>query len=303
MPSYLDRLDWDKLKSFYVVAVNQSFTKASLQMNITQPALSRQIAIIEHQLNSQLFIRGSEKLFLTPKGRILFESVSQMIEQTKMARTLIDEEDQKPRGNLVIGTTHAFANMWLVDHVPEFLKLYPEISLSVVTQDDLQSLYNKHCDILIGIEPLPEPHFIHEKVMGAPLGLYASADYLKEFGEPKTVQDLDHHRLLSFGDRIDHPYNMANWFLRLGCKHGQVRKPFIDFSSFHGMFQLAKAGVGIITTMNNNPNVQKLKLVRVLPDMSGPSINTYCNFSKALENSKRVRVFVDFLKGVYAHDK
>jgi DNA-binding transcriptional LysR family regulator len=96
---------------------------------------------------------------------------------------------------------------------------------------------------------------------------------------------------------------MVNWFLRLGCKHGQVRKPFIEFSSFYGMFQLAKAGVGIITNMNNHPRIQKLKLVRVLPDVSGPSVDTYSNFSKALENSKRVRVFVDFLREIYAHDE
>ena len=100
MSNYLDRLDWDKLKSFYTVAINESFTKASLQMNITQSALSRQIGIIEYQLNSQLFIRGTDKLFLTSKGEILFDTVSKMIEQIKIAKNLIDEEDQKPKGKL-----------------------------------------------------------------------------------------------------------------------------------------------------------------------------------------------------------
>lgn len=147
MSSYLDRLDWDKLKSFYVVAINQSFTKASLQMNITQSALSRQVGIIEYQLNSKLFIRGPDRLSLTPKGKILFDSVSKMIEQTKMARTLISEEDQQPKGKLIIATTHSFINMWLVEHLPDFLVTYPEINLSVVIQDNLESLYKDHCII------------------------------------------------------------------------------------------------------------------------------------------------------------
>lgn len=243
----LDHLDWDKLKSFYVVAINESFTKASLQLNITQSAISRQIGIIEYQLKSQLFIRGSDKLFLTGKGKILFKSVSKMIEEAKMAKSLIDEEDQQPKGKLTVATTYTFANVWLIDYLPDFLKTYPEIDLSLISQDNLDLLYDRHFDAIIGITPPPQPHFICEKIMSDSTGLYASRGYLKEFGEPKTLDELDHHRIISFGGRTDHPYNMFDWFLRAGCAPGKVRKPFFEFNSFYGMIKLAEKGVGIIT--------------------------------------------------------
>lgn len=69
------------------------------------------------------------------------------------------------------------------------------------------------------------------------------------------------------------------------------------------MLQLSKRGAGVITVLNNNPRIQKLKLLRVLPEVDGPIVETFCNFSKALENSKRVRVFVDFLREIFTHEK
>lgn len=302
MSSYLDRLDWDKLKSFYVVAVNQSFTKASLQMNITQSALSRQIGIIEQQLNSQLFIRGSDKLSLTPKGKILFDSVSCMIEQTKIAKTLINEEDQQPKGKLVIATTHSFANMWLIEHIPDFLTAYPAIHLSLLIQDNLENLYNRDFDILIGLSAFPNPSYIHEKLMSSTLGLYASSEYIEKSGTPKTIHDLDHHSLISFGDRLDHPYNMVDWFLRIGCKLGEIRQPLLEVNSFYAMIKLVERGMGIITLSNNNPRIKKSGFIRMLPNIDGPRVDTYCNFSKSLENSKRVRVFINFLREIFANE-
>jgi len=132
--------------------------------------------------------------------------------------------------------------------------------------------------------------------------MYASLEYLKEFGTPQTIDDLDNHRLISFGDRIDHPYNVANWFLRLRCKTGEIRKPFLEINSFYGMLKLAEEGVGIITVVNNNPGIKKLGLIRVLPKIDGPIVETFYNYSKSLEKSKRVRVFCDFLRGVFTDE-
>ncbi|OJW46997.1 MAG: hypothetical protein BGO67_09885 [Alphaproteobacteria bacterium 41-28] len=302
MPSYLDHLDWDKLKSFYVVALNESFTKASLQMNLTQSALSRQISTIEYQLKSQLFIRGADKLSLTSKGKILFDAVSKMIEQIKIARSLIEEEDSNPRGKLTIATTHAFANIWLLEHVSDFIHLYPNIDLSITLEDNLDHLYSKHYDVVIGVSAPSSFHFVHEKLFTRPIGLYASEEYLKKFGTPKVLNDLDHHRLISFGDRIDHPYNIVDWFLRAGCELGKIRKPFLEINSFYGKIKLAETGVGIITLANNNPAIKKLGLIRVLPEIDGPIVETFYNFSKSLENSKRVRVLKDFLMRIFADE-
>ena len=163
--------------------------------------------------------------------------------------------------------------------------------------------YSRDFDILIGISVLPTPQFISEQMISSSLGLYASSDYLQKSGALKTIHDLDNHRLISFGDRLDHPYNMVDWFLRVGCKLGEIRKPFLEINSFYGMIKLAEKGMGIITLSNNNPRIKKSGLIRVLSEIEGPSVDTFCSFSKSLENSKRVRVFVDFLREIFTNEK
>ena len=195
-----------------------------------------------------------------------------------------------------------FADLLVILNISILYHLFFVNGITIIAQDNFDHLYNRHFDAFIGISIPPQPHFIYEKIMSSSTGMYASLEYLKEFGTPQTIDDLDNHRLISFGDRIDHPYNVANWFLRLRCKTGEIRKPFLEINSFYGMLKLAEEGVGIITVVNNNPGIKKLGLIRVLPKIDGPIVETFYNYSKSLEKSKRVRVFCDFLRGVFTDE-
>ena len=71
-------MDWDKLKSFYEVAVLKSISKASVKLNISQSALSRQIQDLEYNLKTPLFIRHQKGVRLTEQGENLFNTVSKI---------------------------------------------------------------------------------------------------------------------------------------------------------------------------------------------------------------------------------
>lgn len=69
-------MDWDKLKSFYEIAISKSISKASAKLNISQSALSRQIQDLEYDLKTPLFIRHQKGVRLTEQGKIyLIQSV------------------------------------------------------------------------------------------------------------------------------------------------------------------------------------------------------------------------------------
>ena len=71
-------MDWDKLKSFYEIAISKSISKASAKLNISQSALSRQIQDLEYDLKTPLFIRHQKGVRLTEQGENLFNTVSQI---------------------------------------------------------------------------------------------------------------------------------------------------------------------------------------------------------------------------------
>ena len=71
-------MDWDKLKSFYEIAISRSISKASAKLNISQSALSRQIQDLEYDLKTPLFIRHQKGVRLTEQGENLFNTVNQI---------------------------------------------------------------------------------------------------------------------------------------------------------------------------------------------------------------------------------
>ena len=76
------------LRYFLTVAKEQNFTKAAEQLNITQPTLSRQLASLEEELGTALFIRGSRSITLTEAGILLKRARSRLMVRAGMTATM-----------------------------------------------------------------------------------------------------------------------------------------------------------------------------------------------------------------------
>ena len=106
-------MDWDKLKSFYEIAISRSISKASAKLNISQSALSRQIQDLEYDLKTPLFIRHQKGVRLTEQGENLFNTVNQInFSISDFEKKLLDKKT-KPVGKLTVSTTVGFGSAWL----------------------------------------------------------------------------------------------------------------------------------------------------------------------------------------------
>ena len=72
-------MDWDKLKIFHAVAEAGSFTNATVNLNLSQSAISRQIQSLEQDLKVQLFERHARGLTLTENGEYVFKTAHEVI--------------------------------------------------------------------------------------------------------------------------------------------------------------------------------------------------------------------------------
>ena len=79
-------MDWDKLKVFYAVAEAGSFTRATINLNLSQSAISRQIQSLEEDLKVQLFERHARGLTLTENGEYVFKTVHEVIANLKILK-------------------------------------------------------------------------------------------------------------------------------------------------------------------------------------------------------------------------
>ena len=97
-------MDWDKLKIFHAVAEAGSFTNATVNLNLSQSAISRQIQSLEQDLKVQLFERHARGLTLTENGDYVFKTAHEVISKLKEVETSLGDQKNKPTGKLTITT-------------------------------------------------------------------------------------------------------------------------------------------------------------------------------------------------------
>lgn len=289
-------MQWDKLRTFYYVAKYESFTKTGQHLNISQSAISRQIIELEYRLGHKLFKRLPRGLALTRQGQLLFQNTEKMFVFSELALTQIQNEQEKPEGDLYIGANVGLMDTWLYALIPDFLKRYPDINLSIYSKDahlDVESL-----EVHVALQPyLPDqPEVVQNLLMTWNRRLYASKEYLEKYGVPQKVEDLECHRLMGFGSEKIHLFENINWHLNLNPKKGKAQKPYTSVNSLRALLELGKSGLGIISFSQESPLLKDSELIEVLPELHGPSIDIYFAYPIQLKGIKKIDVLEEYLR-------
>ena len=286
-------MDWDKLRVFHAVAEAGSFTHAGELLNLSQSAVSRQISGLEESLSVALFHRHARGLKLTEQGELLLRTAHDVIAKLTMAEARITENRERPAGPLKITTTVAFGSIWLTSRIKEFVGLYPNVEVSLVLADTELDLSMREADAAIRMQPPTQPDLIQRPLMQLHYHLYASSDYIKEMGMPKTGGDLDGHRLVVYGEDANPPVPDLNWVLDFECGE-MTRAPVLKVNSIYGIFRAVQSGLGI-AALPDYMCRESGNLVRVLAEIDGPSVDAFFVYPEELRKNKRINVLRDFL--------
>jgi DNA-binding transcriptional LysR family regulator len=287
-------MDWDKLRIFHTVAEAGSFTHAGERLNLSQSAISRQIGALEESLDQLLFHRHARGLILTEQGELLHRTVRTVFQELTMVESRLSDNRERPSGPLKISTTVAFGSSWLTPRIKDFIELYPEIEISLLLTDEEVDLSMREADIAIRMAPPRQPDLVQRRLLTLMTHIYASPSYLQSNGVPKTVEDLEHHRLIIYGFDTPPPVASINWLLDVGAKPDKRRKAVLRVNNLYGVYRAARSGLGL-AALPDYMIPDDVDITRVLPELSGPSIQTYFVYPEELRHSKRISIFRDFL--------
>jgi DNA-binding transcriptional LysR family regulator len=287
-------MDWDKLRIFHAVAEAGSFTHAGESLNLSQSAVSRQISALEESLNVSLFHRHARGLILTEQGELLYRTAHEVFAKLAMAEAQLSESKDRPKGQLKVTTTVALGSTWLTPRMGEFLDVYPDVTVDLLLDDRELDLSMREADVAIRMAPPRQPELIQRHLMTVHLNIYAAPAYIKRYGLPKTVEELDNHKVIVYGEATRPPVPDTNILMRLGAKGDERRRPALTVNNVYAIQRAAEAGLGLAALpefmVQGSSN-----LVRVLPEVEGPRIDAYFVYPEELRNSKRIQVFRDFL--------
>jgi DNA-binding transcriptional LysR family regulator len=287
-------MDWDKLKIFYAVAEAGSFTRATINLNLSQSAISRQIQSLEEDLKVKLFERHARGLTLTENGEYVFKTAHEVISKLKDVETSLSDQKNKPTGKLTITTVRSFGTHWLTPRIQEFMQLNPNIEVELIFDDEELDLSTRQADIGIFMRRPKQLNYIQRKLVDINYYIYGSTKYLDKHGIPKTINDLNKHKFISFGKGAPSPVFNPDWALKLGVKDNKKRKSIMKVNSVMGLLLAVESGVGLAALpeylVSSSTNV-----VKVLPNSAGPITEAHFVYPESLKNVARVQAFRNFL--------
>ena len=287
-------MDWDKLRIFHAVAEAGSFTHAGEGLNLSQSAVSRQISALEESLNVSLFHRHARGLILTEQGELLYRTAHEVFAKLAMTEAQLTESKDRPKGQLKVTATVALGSTWLTPRMGEFLEIYPDVAVELVLDDRELDLGMREADVAIRMTPPRQPELIQRHLFTVHLHVYAAPAYIKKHGMPKSVEDLDRHQIIVYGEDNRPPVPDVNWLLRLGSASEHARRAALTVNNVYAIMRATQSGIGL-SALPEFMIAGTTNLVRVLPELEGPRIDAYFVYPEELRKSKRIQVFRDFL--------
>lgn len=287
-------MDWDKIRVFYKVAEAGSFTKAGDELGLSQSAVSRQVSALERDLKAPLFHRHARGLILTEQGELLYRSAREMALRLEATRARLADSRERPSGDLRVTTTAGIGAHWLTPRLGEFLDLYPDIRVELMLTNEELDLSMREADVAIRLRQPVQADLIQRRLFTVHFHAYASPDYIKRYGNPTTLSDLDEHRILSFGGDAPNYLLAVHWLSQAGRDPRDPRPIHLTANNITALKMAADRGIGM-AVLPDYLNDTSSPLVRLLPEIEMPSLDCYLVYPEEMKSVARVQVFRDFL--------
>jgi LysR family transcriptional regulator for bpeEF and oprC len=288
---------------FVRVGETRSFTLAARRIGMTPSAASKSVSRLERELGVRLVNRTTRTVSLTDDGASFFVRCRQILADIEEAQIVLTRASTVPRGKLRIQIPVGFGRRVIVPALADFIALYPEMVVDIELSDRGVDLAEEGLDAVVRIGDLPDSRLIARKLCETYFITCAAPEYLRRHGEPKTPDDLEKHRCLTYvSPQTGH---VTNWRFAYEGKHfSKTINGILNMNSVESILDVAVAGAGIVTLSNfvvaDAIRAGKLKLI-LREYIARESIISIV-YLPSRHLSSRMQAFVSFLSDLVRAD-
>jgi DNA-binding transcriptional LysR family regulator len=178
--------------------------------------------------------------------------------------------------------------------VKDFVELYPEVQLALIFDDHELDIAMREADIAIRWRQPVQPDLVQRRLFTVHFHVFASKAYVERHGAPRSLGDLDQHRICSFGPNPPPYLSDLNWLEKAGRAPDQQRVASVRINNIVALKNAVVAGTGIGVLpdfiVEDDDSLVQLEL-----GAEAPSYDLYFVYPEELRNSARVRAFRDFI--------
>lgn len=282
----------ERLNYFLTVAKLGGVKPASELLGINTAQLFRKIHSLEEEYNAKFFSRNYRGLDLTEEGKKFFDVAQRILTELSEFEASIKHEviENSQSTTLKIASSIGIVSEWIAPNIPDFLSMHENINITVNVE--MRAFNLDAIDLCLSTKIPERDDLIQKKIRTYTFKLYASKSYIERYGRPKSLMDLDKHKLIFFAgeDRllIREPENLFQLE-----SHGKIRTPTIIINSPVAELQVMTRGGGIACVTTDWPEIQDENIIDLFPEVE-KKIDIYAIYKKENKNSL-VAPFIDFL--------
>ena len=288
----------DLYKVFCQVGKSKSFSKASKELYMTQPAVSQAIMQLERELDIRLFNRTPKGVTLTNEGSLLFEYINSAINLISTGEEKILEFKDLAVGELKIGVGDTISKYFLLQYLEVFHNKYPNLKFKIIngTTIELCALI-KSGEIDIAICNLPiDDHSLEIRPCGAVRDIFVCGEKYKDLSKKKiSLEEMVKHPLIFLEPSSNSRKYVEKFMLSKGIKIS----PEFELGSFDLLLEFARINLGIACVVKefSREYLERGLLYEVKTLEEIPSRSIGVCYLKSVPLSLASTKFVEILEG------
>lgn len=289
----------ERAKLYISIVDAGSFSKAAIKTNSSNAKITNYVNTLEKELGVTLFQRNTRLTQITIEGEQYYQYCAALLKQHENIVDTLHKKQQKVAGNITFTTLVTFGAEFIAPILGKFLKQYPEVRVSLDLSDKLRDVITEHYDFAIRMAAkFPDSSMRRKTLIKSDWVLCASKNYLRKYGMPEKIEDLQQHRCI---EHFPTTYNKAQekWRFIVNKQTREVNiEKICQVDSYRAQLNLALAGAGIIRSPRFlvADYIRTDKLIRLLPTSKSEELFVVLLYPQSATLPRRVEVFINFIK-------
>lgn len=289
----------EAMEQFVRIVDSGSFSAAASVLGKNPSTLTRRLDQLEHELGTNLLVRSTRRLELTPDGEHFYHQSLSILSSVDTVKAAFHKRDQAVSGLISITTFDSFGRETLVPLLARFRDRYPDTRIALSLANQVVDLYDSPYDMTIRYGRPEDSSLIYRPLKDMSAVVVASPEYIERHPAINQPEDLQHHTCLAFLK----PRQFTWWYFHKGQDTRKVRiDPAMASEGGAPLLMWARAhqGVTMVSRAFVEDDLASGRLVELLPDWQASLTEhnasiIYLAWKAASSKNPAVRALVDFL--------
>jgi LysR family transcriptional regulator for bpeEF and oprC len=289
----MDRLQ--AMQVFVKIVEMNGFSRAADALNIPHASATTIIKNLEAHLHVRLMQRTTRRLNLTPEGAEYYERCVNILAEIEQTEASLANTGKGPRGKLRIDMLGSIGRLIVMPQLHDFRKRYPDIRLMVGLGDKPVDLIQEGVDVAIRVGTLEDSSLVPRRLGVLQTLTVASPEYLRRFGEPHSMEDLQRHQAVHyFSSRTSRAIDFNFVVDKQAIKAPMEATISVNDAEAYVMAGLSGAGIIQSPRFLLQPHLESGALIEVLPQWKPLPMPISAVYPHNRHLAPKVRAFLDW---------